>query len=638
LNDLWRALADEISTSAQEIFPDPMPRQNEAEYFISHVRNWLEMAGERRILLLLDESDLFLEADGGKEDFGNAFYRCAQLKGLMDDTNRRFKVVFAGLHNVQRSTHIANNPLAHYGTPICIGPLLENGESREAQALVETPLASIGLFFETTDLVIRILAQTNYYPNLIQIYCYNLINHITERQRVLADSDAPPYLITSDDINEVYERRQLRDDLQHRFRLTLDLDPRFRLIAYILALYNEDSAQGFDVDWIRTSALDFWDSGFVEIRGKTESNTRYMTHDSFCNLLDEMVGLGILRVTPGSGLYKLRSPNVVSLLGNRQQVEMVLEDSPTWEPPVQYAPDTFRSLLDPDNKTVRSPLTAAQESVLRNNENGVFVILGSGATGLYDLKRSLENQFSPEFIHELVEIRDLADLGSQLTNIGKKRQHGKTLAFISHTESWNTKWLQHGLKRLDRYNKPNAYLGIVFVCDPEKYWKLGDCWSSYPTIKCITLHPWRDEAVRQWFTDSHMGPQDENTRMLVYNATGNWPILLRKMADECKDIHISEKLLKTMSTNWYNDSQQKKELMLNFGLETAGPIPILRTLAQYGDATTEEELNILVESQGLSVDTDYVRRVITWADGLNLATQQGNGWILDKCVTKYFGE
>ena len=55
--------------------------------------------------MLLDEADLFLESDA-REVFGHV----SKLKGLMDKTNRRFKVVFAGLHNVQRATRVSNNP------------------------------------------------------------------------------------------------------------------------------------------------------------------------------------------------------------------------------------------------------------------------------------------------------------------------------------------------------------------------------------------------------------------------------------------------------------------------------------------------------------------------------------------------
>jgi hypothetical protein len=89
----------------------------------------------------------------------------------MDQTGRRFKVVFAGLHNVRRTTTVSNHPLAHYEQPICVGPLLENGEWREARALVERPLASLGYRFESPDLVTRILSQTNYYPSLSRSKC-----------------------------------------------------------------------------------------------------------------------------------------------------------------------------------------------------------------------------------------------------------------------------------------------------------------------------------------------------------------------------------------------------------------------------------------------------------------------------------
>src|SRR5206468_1658842 len=98
----------------------------------------------------------FLTADG-KE----GFLRLRRFKSLMEKpgVDRRFKVVFAGLHNVQRSTRDMNNPIAHLQDPICIGPLLEDGEWREAQALIERPLGALGYFFESRDLLMPILSK-----------------------------------------------------------------------------------------------------------------------------------------------------------------------------------------------------------------------------------------------------------------------------------------------------------------------------------------------------------------------------------------------------------------------------------------------------------------------------------------------
>jgi len=61
-------------------------------------------------LLLLDEADSFLEQDGKESEHYEPFRRCQRLKGLMEDTKHRFKVIFAGLHNVQRTTRFSNHP------------------------------------------------------------------------------------------------------------------------------------------------------------------------------------------------------------------------------------------------------------------------------------------------------------------------------------------------------------------------------------------------------------------------------------------------------------------------------------------------------------------------------------------------
>src|ERR1035441_10528666 len=127
----------------------------------------------------------------------------------MDDTGRRFKVIFAGLHNVQRTTRSSNHPLAHFGDAICIGPMLEEAESREARALVELPMAAAGYDFASADVVSRILALTNYYPSLIQLFCHHLLrdlraNYVT---RFPDTRSTPPCLITSQHVQTAYGSR-----------------------------------------------------------------------------------------------------------------------------------------------------------------------------------------------------------------------------------------------------------------------------------------------------------------------------------------------------------------------------------------------------------------------------------------------
>ncbi len=108
--DLWRLIQRDLRPSRvvrgdREIDPD-IARQ--VDSLLRQIREWLDDRDTRRLLLLLDEADHFLLVDAE-----NDFRVSARLKGLMDETDRRFKVVFAGLHNVLRTTRHANHPLAH---------------------------------------------------------------------------------------------------------------------------------------------------------------------------------------------------------------------------------------------------------------------------------------------------------------------------------------------------------------------------------------------------------------------------------------------------------------------------------------------------------------------------------------------
>jgi hypothetical protein len=81
------------------------------------VKEWLGKDDRRRVVLLLDEADAFLDSDSRKvaQQSGPTFPNVSGLKMIMDATDRRFKVVFAGLHNVQRTAHDPNSPIAHLG-------------------------------------------------------------------------------------------------------------------------------------------------------------------------------------------------------------------------------------------------------------------------------------------------------------------------------------------------------------------------------------------------------------------------------------------------------------------------------------------------------------------------------------------
>ena len=94
--------------------------------FLDGMRAWLDEDIDRRLLLLLDEADRFLALDAR-----NHYQDTVRLKNLMDTTGRRFKVVFAGFHNVLRTADESNHPLAHLGGPVEIGPFIKHVEWKE---------------------------------------------------------------------------------------------------------------------------------------------------------------------------------------------------------------------------------------------------------------------------------------------------------------------------------------------------------------------------------------------------------------------------------------------------------------------------------------------------------------------------
>ncbi len=163
------------------------------------------------MLVLLDECDAFLDADGKRE-----FPTVVALRELMLKSERRFKVVFAGLHNVQRFNVIPNQPLAHFGAPLCVGPL----EPAAARNLILEPFEALGFRFKDAASVLRILSYTNYHPGLIQLFCQELLRFLYRK----SSNAYPPHWVEDEDVEAIYRRSDVRDRIRERLDWTLALD------------------------------------------------------------------------------------------------------------------------------------------------------------------------------------------------------------------------------------------------------------------------------------------------------------------------------------------------------------------------------------------------------------------------------
>ena len=92
LDDIWAVIAARLQPYGLASSSTRKPESVGDQIF-----QWLAADVVRRVVLLLDEADLFLNSDSNE-----GWPRVGKLKSLIERTERRFKVVFAGLHNVQR--------------------------------------------------------------------------------------------------------------------------------------------------------------------------------------------------------------------------------------------------------------------------------------------------------------------------------------------------------------------------------------------------------------------------------------------------------------------------------------------------------------------------------------------------------
>jgi len=625
IDDIWLVLSSNLSPEIGR------HRHSSPDGLMRAVENWLKEDDRRRILLLLDEADAFLDSDSRTKGARDAqgYLHVARLKGLMDRTNRRFKVVFVGLHNVQRTAKDVNTPIAHLGSPVCIGPLLDNAEWREAMRLISLPLETLGYRFATPDLPMRILSYTNYYPSLIQLFCKYLLAYLTNPNRIHFDTrQCPPYVITAKHIEDVYASEELHREIAYRFNLTLDLDSRYRFIALRIALESIGPGSehallhGFDASWVRQEAMDIWPEGF----------NADPSLEAFHTLLDEMRGLGVLRRTAGNR-FALRNPNVLTLLGTKERIEEELLQER--EAPPQYTASSFHRAA-PSDMWRRSPLTAQQESEILADHSGVSVVFGARVAGLEQLQDFLPAALpDPNQCECLDALASFEDMRRQLENRLKMQPNGLLLVIVSPSCPWGPEWVLKADRFLQSRTAHSKILRLLFVGDPGTAWS----WTSATPVThselaeqevlVHSLKPWTDAAVQRWLDDAGFGPiGDPHGRARLREVTGNWWTLLHHLGEQCRAAAASqwEVYLKAIDAELTPSGRWSD----CFGF-VPDVLPVLQTMAILNEPATA------VDIAGLMADVpvEHVERVIRWCELLAFAGPlDKHRWTLDPIVRR----
>ncbi|MGW5971721.1 hypothetical protein [Streptomyces sp. NPDC055185] len=505
---LWSVLDRELTDTG--VLGRPQGRKSQkdiSERVRAAIRAWLDGDSRRRLLILLDECDQFFEADAPRFD------QTKKLKGLGSDTKDRAKVIFAGLHSVQRFSKLASNgPFGHLAqTPKVIGPL---APQFAADLLVE-PMRALGFEFADVDLVNRVLGYCSYQPFLLQMFGHRLVE-VMHRKRARRGAEAPPYTVKAADIEAVESDTGLRDGISAAFKDTLSLDHRYDVIANVLAHHARH--QGLEMRLsdaeLREECETFWRKGFEQL--DTEGFRAY---------LSEMVGLGVLAPNHDGQGWHLRGPNALRMIGTSHEVDVRLlraeRDCKLQESIVQEGrPDL------PDGRP--APLTITQlDDLLGERANQTRVVLGTPATGVTDVGDTLRTVAGRIADWKLPPIGRPSVYKQELTG-GRPRERRVIISdFANYPAKPETCREAVDLAETLLPHTPGVTRAVVIVTDSGQ----PDLWRTLltgaePTSAApVVLRRHDRRGLRGWAQRVEMFHTDDRLDRL-HTLTGGWPLLV----------------------------------------------------------------------------------------------------------------
>ena len=565
---LWDRVLGSLATAGITA-PKAAAKRDSAEQVAEAVRTWLKANDDRRLLLLLDECDAFFDADAEAR-----FVNTTRLRALMDETQRHFKVVFAGLHQVQRFAAIPNQPLAHLGRPQVIGPLAP----QPALDLLQRPLEGLG-FELSNDLATRLMASSNYQPLALQVYGQALV----ERLLKSPVPDELPVHVSDDDVEALLGDDGLTQQIFERFRLTLRLDPRYRVIAYTMA--HQARQVGYEkpitAEDLRRECQMWWKAGFAQLRP-----------DEFRSLIEEMAGLGVL--TTVSGGWRLRSPNLLRMFGTVEQIEEALIEADMETPPTGFASQSARRRLEGESRT-NSPLSEAQlAELLSNAAPPVQVVLGSEACGVSHVEESITAAAGTlvgtvEVVHATDRRRYRRLLAS-----GAPGQHVVVLSAPTARGEAFDEAIETALSTSPPDRATRSVVLVVPTFNLSRWPNLLARQDADVAVAELRRHDAR--SLSAWALDVPNAFQDERTRRELLEVTGGWPCLVDSAATMATTGRVTPEILDDLRADLLTPDGAAR-LILDIGLENAPDLASLwEMIAEFGELPERlEDLASLAE-------------------------------------------
>ncbi|MGW3339146.1 hypothetical protein ACWDCL_16910 [Streptomyces sp. NPDC001009] len=264
---------------------------------------------------------------------------------------------------MKRFSGLPNQPLyeAHFGKHVVIGQLAPASAFR----LVRQPLEALGIRIPD-KLVQRILAYCNYHPKLLQLAGQALVQaSLNTRVAPPPSPGTPPGHVDNTILKRVIGSQDLTDRTRNTISLTLELDPRYKLIALIVVLASPRRGRG---------PADNHPGPGQGMRRLVATGVHRPEARRVPWAAGGMIGLGVLAGDPQG--WRLRSSNIPRLLGNQHAIEEALENHDTSKPLTKLTAAQARRPIAADIRI--SPLTEQQLARLTTPGNELRIVIDRG--------------------------------------------------------------------------------------------------------------------------------------------------------------------------------------------------------------------------------------------------------------------
>lgn len=452
--------------------------------------------------LLIDEADEVM-----REDLQKDTPFLTSLQALSDAVMGKCRVryVIAGLHNLSRMTTASNSALGK-ATTIALQPFSSATDIQNGIDLITKPLGALGFHFGKGDenLPMRIMAVCNFYPAFIQVYCRSLVNRLYNNR----SSKDLPTAIKATDLDAVERDPDFLRDIQEKFGLNLNLDKRYKAIALILAEHSYAEPTG---GFTGLTATDIRDHcvAYAPEHFKTTAPGAYEA------LLDEMEKLTILE--RNRSRYQLRTPDIATMLGDKDQVARLLEELAREKPTEDRSRGEVRLRVRQAQNTATLPLPSAWlRNYLHGDKGDLVVVVGNNLSGIgaFDRLRGAWDVGQEEATIEGITFKGPEDARSWISRERRKpgAQKQKTRIVAVLPRCWVPQQLDsYASVARDQADSSSRTVTTttrpLLVANPDQALQLAYRASEAPrsslpsNLVLVPAMGWSDDAVYFWLND-----------------------------------------------------------------------------------------------------------------------------------------